>query len=306
MTNPILQLPWPVLVLLLGLLVACLWLALVAARRMAGAVESGPDGMLPLLGGAAAQRSPLHDWDPRFKIAAILAFAFLVVSLRQPPLVAAALAVALMIIPLGRLPWSRPLRRIAAMNGFLAMFLVVMPLTAVVRPGDALIVFGGLESWPFNLRGLLLALTIVGKAWCVALLMEPLLATAPLGATLEGLARLGVPRRVGELLLIAHRYIHVFFDEQQRMRSGMVARAFRPDHRLDRMRDYGNFVGMLLVRSYERTHRVFEAMQARGYAGAMPGHYRFTANAADWLKTILLLAFGIGLLLADRLAGGGA
>jgi len=304
MTNPTLHLPWPILALLLGLIIACFWLALKAVGQMAAALENQPDGLLPLIGSNASQHSPLHNWDPRFKIVAILTFAFLVVSLQQPVFVAIAFVVAIVMVPLGQLPWGRSLRRLMAMNGFLVMFLVVMPMTAVVLPGDSLLVFGEMEQWPLNLRGLQLALVIIGKAWTVALLMEPLLATAPLGATLEGLTRLGVPARVSELLLIAHRYIHVFHGELQRMRSGMDARAFKPDHRLDRMQDYGNFVGMLLVRSFERTHRVYDAMQARGYAGKMPGHVHFSAVAADWLKTLLLVAVGLVLLLTDRLGGG--
>jgi cobalt/nickel transport system permease protein len=266
MTNPTLHLPWPTLVILLGLLVACFWLALAAVRKMASALESQPDGMLPLIDSNELSSSVLHSWDPRFKIVAIITFAFLVVSLKQAAFVGAALVTAVMIIGLGRLSWDR--------------------------------------SLPLNLRGLQLALVIIGKAWTVALLMEPLLATAPLGTTLEGLTRLGVPARVGELLLISHRYIHVFFGELQRMRNGMEARAFRADYRCDRLKDYGNFVGMLLVRSFERTHRVYDAMLARGYAGTMPGQYDFKGKPSDWLKTILLVVIGFGLLLADRFAGG--
>lgn len=305
MNNPTLHLPVATLLLLLGLLVACFWLAVVSVRGMAAALESQPDGLLPLIGSDEPQRSLLHTWDPRFKIVAILVFSFLVVSLQQPEYVVAALVVAIITVSIGKISWSRSLRRILAMNGFLVMFLIVMPMTAVVHPGDNLIVFGGFDDWPLNLRGLDLALVIVGKAWTVALLMEPLLATAPLGATLEGLSRLGLPNRIGELLLIAHRYIHVFFGELQRMRSGMDARAFRPAHRFDTLTDFGNFVGMLLVRSFERTHRVYDAMQARGYAGELPNHFVFKATISDWGKMFLLLAIGIGLLLADILSGGG-
>ena len=304
MTNPTLHLPWPTLFLLLGLLIASFWLAVKAVGQMAAALENQADGLLPLIGGGTRDQSPLHAWDPRFKIVALLVFAFFVVSLQQIVFVAAAFVIAVTLVGAGRLPWGRALRRIVAMNGFLVMFLVVMPLTAVVQPGDSLVVFGDLEGWPLNLRGLQLALLIIGKAWTVALLMEPLLATAPLGATLEGLTRLGVPARVSELLLIAHRYIHVFHGELQRMRSGMDARAFKPDHRFDRMQDYGNFVGMLLVRSFERTHRVYDAMQARGYSGKMPGHYHFRSTVTDWRKAVVLVAFGLALLLADRFGGG--
>lgn len=306
MTNPTIHLSLAILLVLVGLLLLCFWLATAAVRRMASAMQAQPESMLPLIGCESPQSSLVHDWDPRFKIVGLIVFIFLVVSLQRLPFVAAALGVAVSVVAVARLPWGRSLRRIMAMNGFLAMFLIVMPLTALVRPDDTLIVFAGIDNWPFNLRGLDLALVIIGKAWTVALLMEPLLATAPLAATLAGLSRLGIPARVGELLLITHRYIHVFADELQRMRNGMNARAFRPGHRLDTLKDYGNFVGMLLVRSFERTHRVYEAMQARGYSGTMPGHDLSRAYLSDWLKMLLLIAIGLGLLLVERMPGGGA
>lgn len=302
MSNPVIHLPWIGLLLPILLLSVTLWLALIAMRRMAANLESQTDGQLPSAESLAVA-SPLHTWDPRGKMVGILLFALCTVSLNRPGLVLLALTTAVALIAVGRLPWSRPARRLAAMNGFLAMFLIVMPLTAVVHPGDTLIVFGNLSSWSVNLRGLLLALVIIGKAWTVALLMEPLLATAPLSATLEGLSRLGAPRRVGELLLLTHRYIHVFFAELARLRNGMEARAFQPGLRIDSLRDYGNFVGMLLVRSFERTHRVYDAMRARGYRGSMPNHHNLTFRPADSLKTALLLGIGLALLLADRMSG---
>ena len=113
MTTPTIHLPFATLLLLLGLLVACFWLAVVSVRGMAAALESQPDGLLPLIGSDEPQRSLLHDWDPRFKIVSILVFAFLVVSLRQPEYVVAALMVALVTVFIGRLSWARSLRRIA-------------------------------------------------------------------------------------------------------------------------------------------------------------------------------------------------
>ena len=304
MTNPTYHLPLTALFPALGALAFCLWMGLSALRRITQDRESAAEPMLPLIGSDQPNNSPLHRWDPRWKMAAILLFAFCTVALNRPIAVAAALAIALTMVSVGRLPWARSLRRLQAMNGFLAMFLIVMPLTAVVQPGDPLVIFGGFSSWPLNLRGLKLALLITGKAWTVALLMEPLLATTSLGATIWGLTRLGLPARVGELLLIAHRYLHVFFDELHRMRRGMEARGFHASRGLAPLSDYGNFIGMLLVRSYERTHRVYDAMQSRGYSGSMPNHYRFCTRPADCLKALLLVGAGVGLLLGDRLLRG--
>jgi len=285
--------------------ILCSWLAMRALRRMITTRQGIPDEQIPTIDAEASGRSLIHSWDPRFKIIALLGFAFCAVSLQSPITILIALLLTIITLAIARIPWHRPLRRLLAMNGFLVMFLVVMPLTVPTHSGDTLVVFGNWQMLTCNLRGLELALIIIGKAWCVALLMEPLLATAPLGATLEGLTRLGLPGKISEMLLIAHRYLFVFLGEVQRMRSGMEARAFRPGRRWDTLRDLGNFVGMLLVRSFERTHRVYAAMQARGYTGTLPHHHQFRGAMSDWLQTTIWLGLGLGLVLVDRLGVGG-
>ena len=122
----------------------------------------------------------------------------------------------------------------------------------------------------FNLRGLGLAAAIAAKAVAIALLMEPLLATAPLPVTLHGLSRLGAPEMVGQMVLLSHRYLHVFRHEARRMTAGMRVRGFEKRTDVETLRAVANFLGMLFVRSFERTERVFDAMRARGYRGRFP------------------------------------
>lgn len=303
--NPIisLSLAWlPIAGLTLSLCIAWSLRALRHIGRFAAQPPSG--GWPPVELGCRTGSSILHRWDPRCKLTALLGFALLAVSLSSLHLVFAAVLLAGACIALAGLPWRRPLRRLQSINGFLIMLLVVLPLTAATHPGDTLVVFGDLHWLTFNLRGLLLALTIVGKAWTVALLVEPMLATAPLAATMSGLKRLGVPRKVGELLLIAHRYLFVFCEEAARMHSGMLARGFRPRRSWAGLRDLGNFLGMLLVRSFERTQQVQQAMLARGYTGQLPQPQAVRAGPADWLGASLVIGLGCLLLLADRLAAG--
>ena len=285
---------WLVPVALGGMLVAAL--AMLGLQRLAGKP-------LNELGAAAAGNSPLHRWEPRCKLAALLGFALCSVSLTSPWLVLVALLAAVASQILSDLPWQRPWHRLQAISGFLVMLLVVLPLTAAVHPGDILLRFAGLPGLDVNVRGLKLALLIAGKAWTVALLVEPMLATATPAATLTGLQQLGLPRRAGSLLLISYRYLFVFRDEAARMRTGMQGRGFRPQLSCSGLRDLGNFLGMLLVRSYERTERVQQAMLARGFSGTLPQSEKIPALLADRLATTLVLALGLALLLTDRLIG---
>lgn len=289
--------------LLLALIIGAGLLVFILKRRPVReeTEASERDWSIPVLDAAAQGASPFHRWDVRFKLVSLLSLAFLFVATRSLAAGAIALGVAAAATAAARTPWRRTVRRLLAMSGFLGMFVLILPLTAALQPGDALVIFPEIPRLAFNLRGLETALAICAKAFAVALLMEPLLATAPLSATLEGLTRLGVPSRVAQMILLAHRYIFVFLEETRRMSVGMNVRGFRKRTSTETLKVMGNFLGMLFVRSFERTHRVFDAMQARGYEGEFPGHTRFRAGAGDWIKGGLFIGLGLALVGLDRL-----
>jgi cobalt/nickel transport system permease protein len=261
--------------------------------------EENPDWSVPRLE-YEGDSSSAHRWDVRFKLASFLLLAFSVVSLQHPQTALAALFLALLSYPVAAIPWRRGFKRLLGMTGFLSMFLLMLPLTAVRQSGDLVLVFGGIDWLGFNLRGLDLALLIILRASAVALLMEPLLATAPLTVTVAGLARMGVPRRLTELLLISHRYIYVFVHEARRMQIGMDVRGFRKSTSLATLRSVGNYVGMLFVRSFERTERVHAAMLARGYQGHWPQPISFNVQPADYLKAGVVIGLGLLLVVCDQ------
>ncbi len=259
------------------------------------------DWTVPQLEFTAGKSSPVHRWDVRFKLASILLFAFLIVSLQHVQTVGIALFIAFVSYRIAGIPWRRGIKRLLGMSGFLSMFLLMLPLTAVQQPGDLVLVFGQIDWLGFNLRGLDLAILIILRACAVALLMEPLLATAPLPTTLAGLEHMGVPPRLTQLLLITHRYLFLFVHEARRMQIGMEVRGFRKSTSLATLRSVGNFIGMLFVRSFERTERVYAAMLARGYQGRWPQSVSFSAGSADYLKSVLLIGLGLLLVFCDQL-----
>ncbi|MGE4560871.1 MAG: cobalt ECF transporter T component CbiQ, partial [Desulfobulbus sp.] len=170
--------------LLLPLICVLVVLFLGNNRRQAGQGEPVPDWSIPAIDAQASGRSLFHTWAPAVKIAALLATSFLLVSLNSLTWALAALVLCALAVQLTGMPWTRPLKRLAALAGFLGMLVVILPLTSPVHPGDTIVLLPWLDSWPINLAGVFLALTIVCKAAAVALLMEPMLATAPLARTL--------------------------------------------------------------------------------------------------------------------------
>jgi cobalt/nickel transport system permease protein len=74
-----------------------------------------------------------------------------------------------------------------------------------------------------------------------------------------------MPRKLVHLFLLSVRYIGVLFQEYQRLRMAMRARAFVAASNRHTWRSFGWLLGMLLVRSLERSQRVLRAMKCRGF-----------------------------------------
>lgn len=295
---PLWQLPVLVLIPVVVLVALGIMLHRFVRRRSAPGEER--DWSVPPLADGAGT-SPLHRWDVRCKIVTILVYCFMIVSLGRLKPALVAVAVSLLVLVIARASLAKVLMRLLAIAGFVGMFFVVMPLTAPVHPGDTMVIFGGQEWLGFNLRGLELAATIAAKAVAITLLMEPLLSTAPLPVTLHGLSRLGVPEVIGQMVLLSYRYLHVFRHEARRMSSGMQVRGFRKRTDLQTLRAVANFLGMLFVRSFERTERVFDAMRARGYKGRFPEPEAPSMTAKDLVLAAGWLVIGAALVAGDRI-----
>jgi len=295
---PLWQLPLFILIPAAVLATGVVWLRRIMHSR--SAAEEDRDWSVPPLADTAGV-SLFHRWDVRCKIVTILVYSFVIASLKHLPPALAAIGISLLILVIARASFSRVVLRLLAITGFVSMFLVIMPFSAPVHNGDTVLVFNGMERLGFNLRGLRLAATIAAKAVAIALLMEPLLSTAPLPVTLHGLSRLGAPEIIGQMVLLSYRYLHVFRHEARRMASGMRVRGFRRRTNLAALRAVGNFIGMLFVRSFERTERVFDAMRARGYRGRFPEPVELRLRTGDLLVSSLWLALGAALIVYDRM-----
>lgn len=199
--------------------------------------------------------------DPRIRLSAALLFIIVLVFLRSPLSLIAAVAVGV-----GTAIWAQPplrptLRRLAEVEGFLVLLLASLPFTV---PGMTLFsVFG----FPASLEGLGRAAMIVARVNAAVLVIAGLLSTMGTAHFAGAMAGIGIPDKIAHLFQLTVRYISVFRDEYSRLRRAMQARAFRAGSNWHSWRTLGNLVGMLLVRSMERAERVSRAMRCRGFSG---------------------------------------
>jgi cobalt/nickel transport system permease protein len=237
----------------------------------------------------------LEQLDPRTRILGACAIVLGAVAMQSHAGQIAMLVAALGLALFSEVKPRDMAHRLLHVEGFMVVLLVLLPLT---MPGRAIASFGPLG---LSEAGLMRALAIVLKVNAAVLATMALLATLEPVRLGRGLAALGAPHRLIHILLFLVRYQSLFREEGARLMEAMRARGFAPKLDMRTFRAYGNFTGMLLVRSMERAERVEEAMRCRGFSGKFPLRATRPLQHADWA---FMAAVGLGagaLLLWDRL-----
>ncbi len=207
------------------------------------------------------RRSLIGRLDPRARIIAALGLCTLIAVSGGPASPAAGLAGGLVFAVLARLPVRPTGRRLVAVNAFVLLLGLVLPLTA---DGPTAFRVAGLE---LSRPGLARAGTVALKANGIVLIFTALLSTEEPTRLGRALHRLGLPAKLTQLYFFTVRYVDVLHHEYRRLREAMKIRCFHPGLNLHTYRSLGYLVGMLLVRSFERSERIMHAMKCRGFDG---------------------------------------
>jgi cobalt/nickel transport system permease protein len=219
--------------------------------------------------------SLVHRLDPRGKIVIAALFSITVAVAKSLPAVLAGLVLALVWLALARLPWKKVLAKLLLVNSFVVFLWLVLPFT---YPGDPIWRLG-----PFiaTRQGLIFTALITVKSNAIIIGLIALVATVPVITLGQALHHLRLPDKLCHLLLFTYRYLYVFELEFQRLVQAMKIRGFQPRTNLHTYRSYAYLAAMLLVRSYDRADRVFQAMLCRGFRGVFYSLQTFSWQGRD-------------------------
>ncbi len=206
-----------------------------------------------------AQDSAIQRWAPKPKLVGlgllILGFA----TVQQLRLVPVLLAITALVYALSGLPYSFLRSRLRYPGLFLIGVVVALPLLA----GDTV-----LWQWgPIALRqeGLYTMLLVASRFLSIVTVGLVLMGTTPLLTLVETMGSLGLPPTLAEMILLAYRYLFDIAEELARLRQAMALRGFVAKGNRRSWQRLAAVAGTLLVRSYERSERVYKAMRLRGY-----------------------------------------
>jgi cobalt/nickel transport system permease protein len=228
-------------------------------------------------------KSLFHELDPRVKITIATLFSIIVAISDKNEMLLAALLISICCVMISRLPMGGLLRRLLMVNGFILLLWLFLPFT---YPGKTLFSMGPLHA---SREGIQYALAITIKSNTIIFTCIALLGTTPVFTLAHALRHLHVPDKLIQLLFFSYRYIHVIYLEYVRLVNAMKVRCFRPRNNMHTYKSYAYLVGMMLLKSYDRSERVYAAMLCRGFKGKFWVLDHFSLRRRDLIIFIIML-----------------
>jgi cobalt/nickel transport system permease protein len=213
----------------------------------------------------SSKKGLMQAINPIAKLVAIAAMIISALFITELPYL-----LAICLIPIVFAVTSRiTLKQLFTRTAFTPLFIVFISL-------PALFLTTGTPIWTTSIGSINLMITIEGatkflvfavRVWfCVATLSLLILSTG-FDKTLKLLLTLKVPPLIIQLFSLTYRYFFVSIYEAQSILIAKEARTYinRRTLNLQSLKDLGNILSSLFIRTYERSERVYLAMKARGF-----------------------------------------
>jgi cobalt/nickel transport system permease protein len=241
--------------------------------------------------------SIIHHLDPRFRLVIAAAFSVLIaVSSRWAALIMG-LFFSIILVLIGRLPFKNVCGRLILVNGLILFLWLFVPFSFKGMP---LFTIGTLTA---SREGIIYVTLLTLRSNTIVLVLISLLSTMPIFTLGRAMREIKVPDKLVLLFFFTYRYLHVIHLEYQRLLNALKIRGFQPKTSLHTYRTYAYLVGMLLVKSYDRSERIRKAMLCRGFRGIFHDMNEFSLKFHDFLmmSLMLLIVAGIALLQWTRI-----
>jgi len=147
--------------------------------------------------------------------------------------------------------------------------------------------------------GLLSLFTILFKCYLCVMAVLILVSVTPLSELTFEMRRLKIPFIFIVIFEMIYRYIGVLLNELFLMNTAYCLR--NTNKKGIEMRDMGSFTGQLLIRSFDRADRIYNAMKCRGYVNTQQNisHNSKRLKYNDIIYFLIVLLFCVTLRIID-------
>ncbi len=243
-----------------------------------------------LLDKYAHLNSLIHSWHTQPKFIALISLIFAFAFIQKLILLPVIFVLTIIIFYLSKLPFSFLLSRLRYPSMFILGVVILLPWLV----GKTIIFQLGFLQ--LKQEGCLLVLLIVTRFICILTVTIVLFGTAPFFTSLKTFRKLGLSPIISDMMLLTYRYLEELGDRLLRMQRALQLKGFNHHNfRPRNLKVIASLMGSLLVRSYEDSKLVYQAMILRGYS-------QKTINIADsqvlippqdWLACVFVVLISI-------------
>lgn len=222
--------------------------------------------------------SPLHRWQQSYKLVGLLSLIFAFAFIQNIWLLPIAIVITCILFSLSRIPVSFLIKRLRYPSWFILAVVILLPFISGSTPV--------LELGWLTIReeGFWQAVLISVRFFCILTLSLVLFGTAPFLSSIKAMRSLGIPRVIVDMTLLSYRYLEELGEMLTTMQQAMRLRGFKIKGLNRRtLSVFAQLTGSILVRSYDRSLRIYQAMILRGYGsqGFQKKSVKFSFNRCD-------------------------
>lgn len=249
-----------------------------------------------LLDEYAYLNSCIHSWQSKPKFIALVSLIFAFAFIQKLALLPLIILLTSVLYYLSKLPIKFLLSRLRYPGIFILAVVILLPFLV-----GKTVIF----SWGFlqlKQEGCLLVFLIVTRFVCILTTSLVLFGTAPFFTTLKTLRQLGLSPIISDMMLLTYRYLEELGDRLITMQRALQLKGFHP-HNISRrnLKIIASLMGSLLVRSYDDSKLVYQAMILRGYGHQPLTHKNYQTPIAysDWLACGVVILISLSLIITQ-------
>jgi cobalt/nickel transport system permease protein len=137
--------------------------------------------------------------------------------------------------------------------------------------------------------GMIFSFLICFKSISIMILFIILLSTSTFSTTARALRVLRFSGKLVDLILFSYRYIFIYMEDLRIMRTALALRGYKQKTSLHSIKSTIALIGTLMVRSFEQTDRLYQAMICRGYDSSSVSLNEFQSRSRDFLLSGILI-----------------
>jgi len=213
----------------------------------------------------AKGHSALHRLDVRVKTICAIVSIFCIITLTHWYLPMLFFATCLGLVLYSRAPLKVYLKRLLVPISLIAFIGVIMPFTY----GSRVLARLPLLGFPIYSEGIYFGILVFARSISAVSVLNVLILVTPITTVMDSLAWFRIPSVIIDTMLLMFRYIGLLSEESIRMYRAQVSRCghSKSVSYFKKLANYGNIAGSLLVRAFDRSVKVGNAMVLRGYTG---------------------------------------